>query len=768
MKIGFLHIGRTGGGSLRTALEAGTGSADHKVIWFPHDMTLRQALHQHPDMKIGFVFRDPFERFISAFWGRHRMGHPRNKSQWSAEEAIAFNWFATPNDLAEALSGEDEKSYSAALSAMNAIRHLQRNMAWTLGKPLDLERARDRIHFACSLDQLDERLPSLLASLGMNTVHLSSEHIHVRPDGRSKATELSELGKEALRQFWAADFELFDYCAAQFGGDAGAEIRSKAEQAATEALAVYRSGAHADAVPLSETALRVRPADRTMLLVRARALSNTGNETEGEKAWRTVLELEPENTEALLSMARLQYRRRDLADAADTLALAAQSDPDDTNVRRLRLAVAEAREDFALMARIIDAEALDEAALAQSADWRHAITLRIHQGDLKGAENICRIRLAQDDGGADAVMSLSRVLVLQERFQDLEDLLDETTASGNSVTLAGLVRSALSRNDLKLAEHRLELLTRAFPGTSATPALTDEVWALRQALNQRDPDIERDVHVIALLGVSYCGSTALGSILGSLSGVGHVAESHRMIKSSVQDDFGNANAPFDFERGRTDDLTPCHHCGPECEVYDRKFRQQLKEQPWNWFFRLAGRAGVQKLVTGDKHMALQLDPLRRFDTVILFKSPEAAVLSNLRRNLIGTRGPGHFIDLTTYAEGYVRAYRRFMNATDPARKTLFLNWESFSAAPGKHLQKLCAMLDLPYDPGVLSRRNPVQHAFGGNREVGEGFKAAPDAFSVRGAGQTELNKAQIDEIGQNHPMQEVFAELMERYRHDFT
>jgi len=67
LKIGFLHIGKTGGNSLRGILKARAEAADVDFTWFSHDTTLKQALRQDRDMKIGFVFRDPTERFVSAF-----------------------------------------------------------------------------------------------------------------------------------------------------------------------------------------------------------------------------------------------------------------------------------------------------------------------------------------------------------------------------------------------------------------------------------------------------------------------------------------------------------------------------------------------------------------------------------------------------------------------------------------------------------------------------------------------------------------------------
>jgi len=166
------------------------------------------------------------------------MGRPTNNSMWSAEEAAAFRWFATPNELAEALGSEDERTKSAAVFAMNAITHLRRNMAWTLGSPAKVAAAADRIIAACPLDQLDTRLPAMLRSMGMQpqASDARAEHLHVRPEGPSTRDELSAEGTAALQNFWAQDFDLYRYCLVRFGGEVDAGLRAEADQAAANAL----------------------------------------------------------------------------------------------------------------------------------------------------------------------------------------------------------------------------------------------------------------------------------------------------------------------------------------------------------------------------------------------------------------------------------------------------------------------------------------------------------------------------------------------------
>lgn len=769
MKVGFLHIGKTGGNSLRPLLTARAKTAGLDFTWFGHDVTLRQALQQDPDLKIGFVFRDPAERFISAFWSRLRMGRPRNNSMWSPEEAVAFQWFATPSELAEALGSTDERMRSAALFAMNAISHLRRNMAWSLGSPSALEKSSDRLVAVTPLEQLDQRLPALMRSLGMqpHAEDTVAEHLHVRPGGRSSADELTATGLTALKEFWSEDFALYDYCLARYGGEAGAGLRQSADAAAAEALEHYRAGSFETALPLCARALVIRPVDRTMRLIRARALTQLEDTERGALAWQDVLEIDPNNAEALISLARISHRTRDLDAAAAWLERGAAAAPEDQAIRRLRLIIAENRGDTELIRQIIDFERRELGELASSDDWIYAARMLIVEQDITAAEQLCNLRRTEHPDDADLRLVLARLRLQSERILELEELIDEADAAADSLLLLGLIRAARARKDPATAALRLALLEKNHPGSAAIPHENKKAEQLHAAIEARDTAAEKDVHITALLGVSFCGSTALGSMLGSLPGVSHVGESHRLINSTVMDEFGQANTPYDFDNDDPSHLTGCHRCGADCEMFSRDFRRDLQENPENWFFRLASTAGVAHLVTGDKYMVPELDPLERYDAVVLFKHPDSAFRSNLKRRLAGSGKPGHFDDPVLYGDVYALDYRRYLHAANPEGKKIFLNWNRFTAEPERHLKRLCELLGLPFDTAVLSRRDPDQHAFGGNQDVRDGFRSTPAEFSVRSEHDIKLSEEQLQALRNHAPMQSIHEEMMALYRRAF-
>ena len=124
----LLHIGKTGGTFLKSVLQHNSSKLPPSLKILGHGQTISST----PDMfganrQIAFIFREPVARFRSGFMSRLRQGRPVYDSPWTTDEAIAFNWFATPNSLAEALVSDDERLRSAAGFAMQkALLHKSR------------------------------------------------------------------------------------------------------------------------------------------------------------------------------------------------------------------------------------------------------------------------------------------------------------------------------------------------------------------------------------------------------------------------------------------------------------------------------------------------------------------------------------------------------------------------------------------------------------------------------------------------------------------
>ena len=214
-KTCLLHIGKTGGTYLKSIIEHNEDHVPKTLAALTHYDTVFSTRKKYgKNRNIAFVFRDPEKRFCSGFVSRIRQGRPTYNSIWSAEEAIAFQWFATPNALAEALGSDDERTKSAAHFAMQNIRHIRLGYKHFLGSPkrLELENSKGRLKLCVELEQVDDNITEVMEAIGLNTFDLPPKPTRHRNTYSSIDRSLSDIGKANLRAYWAQEFEIFDYC----------------------------------------------------------------------------------------------------------------------------------------------------------------------------------------------------------------------------------------------------------------------------------------------------------------------------------------------------------------------------------------------------------------------------------------------------------------------------------------------------------------------------------------------------------------------------
>ncbi|SFR33193.1 hypothetical protein [Litoreibacter janthinus] len=207
--ICMLHIGKTGGSFLRSVLKHNENRWTQPLHLLGHGATLGGTAKRFgADRKLAFVVRDPLARFSSAFYSRQRQGRPTYQSQWSAEEAAAFLWFETAEELALALASPKARERSAALFAFGAIQHLKSDLRHYLGGVESLLRERDNIAVCVDLPDLDAHLGDILACLGLPEFEMPPKpNTHAAPEPLPK---LSAQAEAALRTHWAEEFELYD------------------------------------------------------------------------------------------------------------------------------------------------------------------------------------------------------------------------------------------------------------------------------------------------------------------------------------------------------------------------------------------------------------------------------------------------------------------------------------------------------------------------------------------------------------------------------
>jgi hypothetical protein len=205
--VHFVHIGKTGGTSIKGALRAA------KRAGACPDVQLNKHTFTMKDLADGdtcfFAVRDPVARYVSGFYSRLRQGQPRYDRPWSADEAVAFGHYSTPRELANALAARTPESRHA----MESITHLRRPLRYWLGKPGQLRERSGSIVYIARQETLSDdwaRLRTLLAVPDGIGLPDDSRKAHRRPSTDDNG--LDDVGRAAVEAWYAEDYELLAIC----------------------------------------------------------------------------------------------------------------------------------------------------------------------------------------------------------------------------------------------------------------------------------------------------------------------------------------------------------------------------------------------------------------------------------------------------------------------------------------------------------------------------------------------------------------------------
>ncbi|MDA8746925.1 hypothetical protein N9M66_01800 [Litoreibacter sp.] len=207
-KLCLLHVGKTGGSYVRSILRHNRAGWSRQIQLLRHSATLQNTLESFgEDRQLAFTFRNPTTRFVSAFYSRQRQGRPTYQFQWSAEEAAAFLWFETAEELALALTSKNQARRSAALFTFDAIEHLKANFSVILGSAKGLHLSERAIVACVDLQDLDAKLPDFLARLGLDNFKMpDAPKFHASP---TPLPTLSPEAEAALRDHWSEEYKLY-------------------------------------------------------------------------------------------------------------------------------------------------------------------------------------------------------------------------------------------------------------------------------------------------------------------------------------------------------------------------------------------------------------------------------------------------------------------------------------------------------------------------------------------------------------------------------
>lgn len=208
--ICLLHPGKTGGTYVKSVLRHNKSRWSRPLQLLSHRETITSTLRDFgTGRKLAFTFRDPAERFISAFQSRRRQGRPTYNRMWSAAEATSFLFFDTANELAEALDATNERDKSAAYFAFNSIMHIKTGYSFHFESPATLGDEAANIVACIDTKNLHTGLPAFLSALGISEHELpDTEARHANPE---TADDLSERAIRNLKSFWAVEFEFYNF-----------------------------------------------------------------------------------------------------------------------------------------------------------------------------------------------------------------------------------------------------------------------------------------------------------------------------------------------------------------------------------------------------------------------------------------------------------------------------------------------------------------------------------------------------------------------------
>jgi hypothetical protein len=202
-RVHLLHIGKTAGTALMAALRDAPPSGT-RILFHKHYFRLA-------DVPIGeqcfFVVRDPVARFASGFFSRQRQGQPRYFTPWNDGEKEAFARFAKPNDLALALSSDDDELRRMAETAMGNIGHVRDHLHRWFRDEAYLRQRRQDILFVGSQERLAGDVAAL-SDLLDTSIDLPTDDVASHRNPAHLDRQLDEEAIVNLRIWYREDYAL--------------------------------------------------------------------------------------------------------------------------------------------------------------------------------------------------------------------------------------------------------------------------------------------------------------------------------------------------------------------------------------------------------------------------------------------------------------------------------------------------------------------------------------------------------------------------------
>jgi len=208
--VHYLHVGKTGGMAFKHAVRSFFNCDPYQLVLHKHGFRLKGV---PTGEKVVFFLRDPVARFVSGFYSRQRQGRPKMFIPWTPKERIAFSRFATPNQLALALSAPDEQERTKARKAMRHIMHVKMPYRFWFGSaPYFLSRLPD-VLFVGFQESLADDFARLRTILGLpDEARLPDNEVEAHKNPAHLDRALEPQAVQNLKAWYREDYEFIELC----------------------------------------------------------------------------------------------------------------------------------------------------------------------------------------------------------------------------------------------------------------------------------------------------------------------------------------------------------------------------------------------------------------------------------------------------------------------------------------------------------------------------------------------------------------------------
>lgn len=205
--VHMLHVRRTGGTAVQTALREAVVGPDLKLLLHAHGISLTDIPEED---EVFFFLRDPVARFVSGFEMRRLEGKPRYYRPWDAGERRAFTRFGSAQELAIALGSGNAADRAEAERAMNSVAHLRSHLSDWLVSEAEIRARKAQILLVGRQEHLATDFATLVGLLGLpaTTALPADDYGANRSDSAPGRRELTPEAVEVIRRWYADDYLL--------------------------------------------------------------------------------------------------------------------------------------------------------------------------------------------------------------------------------------------------------------------------------------------------------------------------------------------------------------------------------------------------------------------------------------------------------------------------------------------------------------------------------------------------------------------------------